>query len=153
MRLMVNGNSLDVDVDNNKPLLWVLREELELTGTKYGCGIGYCGGCTVLIDGIATQSCQIDVGSIGDAEIITIEGLNDKLGQVIKKAWVLERAVQCGYCQPGQIISAYALLSDNPDPSDIDIDRSMINLCRCGTYQRIRAAIKRVSTEKLITGV
>lgn len=153
MKLLINGNSYDIDVDSRKPLLWVLREDLGLNGTKFGCGIGFCGACMVLVDGIATPSCQLEAGSMGGEEITTIEGLNNDLAKAIKEAWIMEKVVQCGYCQPGQIISAYALLLQKPNPSDEDIDKNMTNLCRCGTYQRIRAAIQKHSTLNLNTGV
>ena len=147
MELFVNGLSYRIAVDPEKPLLWVLREELALNGTKYGCGIGVCGSCMILLDRVATPSCRVAVGSLAKTslEIITIEGLNDRLGKIIKESWLEERVSQCGYCQPGQIISAYALLARKPNPSDREIEDSMRNLCRCGSYQRIRAAIKRAS--------
>jgi len=141
-RLKVNGKFYTVDVDFQKPLLWVLREDMGLTGTKYGCGIGLCGSCTVLLDGSAQSSCTLEIESVGNREVTTIEGLNNDVGKAIKDAWIEEKVSQCGYCQPGQIIQATYLLSNNTDPSDDDIDESMTNLCRCGTYQRIRSAIK-----------
>jgi aerobic-type carbon monoxide dehydrogenase small subunit (CoxS/CutS family) len=140
-----NGNVYNFHVSPDKPLLWVLRENLGLNGTKYGCGIGICGTCNVLLDGKLARSCMLSIESIGDKEVTTIEGLNDDLGNAIKDAWYAEKVSQCGYCQPGQIMSAYALLSSNPNPSDHDIDTFMRDLCRCGTYQRIRSAIKLVS--------
>ena len=144
MQFSINVNSklYIVDVDRQKPLLWVLREDIGLTGTKYGCGIGICGSCTVLLDGSATPSCTVDIASVGSRGVITIEGLNNKVGKAVKEAWIEEKVSQCGYCQPGQIMKATYLLSNNSDPSDEDIDEHMTNLCRCGTYQRIRAAIK-----------
>ena len=141
----VNEKIYTVDVDAQKPLLWVLREDLGLCGTKYSCGIGICGTCTVLVDGIATRSCIVEVGSLDNSEVTTIEGLNDEVGRAVKEAWIEEKVSQCGYCQPGQIITASYLLSINTNPSDIDIDETITNLCRCGTYQRIRAAIKRAA--------
>lgn len=141
----VNGNFYTVDVDPQKPLLWVLREDIGLCGTKYGCGIGICGSCTVLLDGIATPSCTVKAESVGDRGVTTIEGLDDDLGNAIKDAWIAEKVSQCGYCQPGQIMKAYYLLSNNPDPSDADIDENITTLCRCGTYQRIRSGIKRAA--------
>jgi isoquinoline 1-oxidoreductase alpha subunit len=141
----VNEKIYTVDVDPQKPLLWVLREDLGLCGTKYSCGGDKCGTCTVLIDGIAKRSCIFAVGSLDNREVTTIEGLNDEVGRAVKDAWIEEKVSQCGYCQPGQIITASYLLSINPNPSDIDIDEIMTNLCRCGTYQRIRAAIKRAA--------
>lgn len=153
-KIKVNGESHTVDVDPQKPLLWVLREELGLCGTKYSCGIGICGTCTVLLDGIAQPSCMIEVESVGVREVTTIEGLNEyctmtkiyKIGKAVKDAWIEDKVSQCGYCQPGQIMKASYLLSNNPEPSDADIDENMTNLCRCGTYQRIRSAIKRAAT-------
>ena len=138
----MNGKFHNVDVDPQKPLLWVLREDIGLTGTKYSCGIGLCGSCTVLLDGIAQSSCTLEIESVGNREVTTIEGLNNDVGKAVKDAWIEEKVSQCGYCQPGQIIKATYLLSNNSDPSDDDIDESMINLCRCGTYQRVRSAIK-----------
>jgi isoquinoline 1-oxidoreductase alpha subunit len=143
-RITCNGNLYTVDVYPDKPLLWVLREDLGFSGTKYGCGIGICGTCNVLLDGRLARSCMLSIESIGDQEVTTIEGLDDALGNAIKDAWYTARVSQCGYCQPGQIISAYALLSNTPNPSDSDIDTYMTSLCRCGTYQRIRSAIKLV---------
>ncbi len=144
-RIQCNGNIYTVALCPDKPLLWVLREDLGLKGTKYGCGIGICGTCNVLLDGRLVRSCMLSIESLGDKEVTTIEGLDDALGNAIKDAWYSERVSQCGYCQPGQIISAYALLSNNPHPSDSDIDAHMTSLCRCGTYQRIRSAIKLIS--------
>ena len=144
--LRVNGSLHTVDVDSQKPLLWVLREELEdLNGSKYSCGIGVCGACTVLIDGVAYSSCTLTVDSVGDREITTIEGLDNKVGKALKEAWIEENVSQCGYCQPGQIVKAASLLTLNPNPTDKEIDEYMTNICRCGTYQRIRAAIKRAA--------
>lgn len=141
----VNEKIYTVDVDPEKPLLWVLREDLGLCGTKYSCGIGICGSCTVLVNGIATRSCIIEVGSLDNSEVTTIEGLNHEVGRAVQEAWIDEKVSQCGYCQPGQIITASYLLSINPNPSDSDIEETMTNLCRCGTYQRIRVAIKRAA--------
>jgi isoquinoline 1-oxidoreductase alpha subunit len=137
-----NGSLYTVDVDPEKPLLWVLREELNLSGTKYSCGTGICGACNVLLSGNVVRSCMIQIAWVGDHEVTTIEGLNDSLGTIIKDTWFTERVSQCGYCQPGQIVAAYDLLSANPDPSDDDIDEALTGLCRCGTYQRIRVAVK-----------
>jgi isoquinoline 1-oxidoreductase alpha subunit len=134
-----------LDVDPDKPLLWVLREDLGLTGTKYGCGIGKCRGCTVLRDGTAIQSCLYKLSSCADSRIKTIEGLDDDLAVAIQDAWVAEGSSQCGYCQPGQVCSAYALLSSTPEPTDADIDSGMKNYCRCGSYPRIRLAIHRAA--------
>ena len=142
MELTVNGRSHLVDVEAAKPLLWVLREDLGLTGTKYGCGIGLCGSCRVLVDGEVGESCLLPAGAVAGKKVVTVEGLTDALGSAIREAWLLEQVSQCGYCQPGQIISAYALLSNNPDPSDADLAAGMTGLCRCGTYQRIRLSIR-----------
>lgn len=146
--LNVNGESRTVDVPEDKPLLWVLREDLGLTGTKYGCGIARCGACTVSLDGEATRSCRLPVSQVGERAVVTIEGLGSPAGLAVRNAWRQLDVVQCGYCQSGQIMSATALLSDNPNPDDRDIDRAMRgNLCRCGTYQRIRAAIRQAADE------
>ena len=137
--LIVNGRKHQVDVEPDTPLLWVLREELKLTGTKYGCGEGICGSCTVLIDGKAERSCVTSVGQVKGKRITTIEGLKE---HPVKKAWLSEEVSQCGWCQPGQILQAVSLLKEKPNPTDADIDSAMEgNLCRCGTYQRIRSAI------------
>jgi isoquinoline 1-oxidoreductase alpha subunit len=140
--LNVNGKSLNHDADPGTPLLWVLREQLGLTGTKYGCGIAQCGTCTVLVDGVATRSCQTPVNSVGNRNITTIEGLaaNGTLNK-IQKAWVEIDVPQCGYCQSGMVMAATALLAANPKPTDEDIDAAMTNICRCGTYQQVREAI------------
>jgi isoquinoline 1-oxidoreductase subunit alpha len=141
-RLTVNGAEKTVDVDPSMPLLWVLREELKLTGTKYGCGISACGACTVHVAGVATRSCVVPVSLIG-GPIVTIEGVgSDPVGRAVQNAWVEKDVVQCGYCQSGQIMSAVALLKATPNPTDTNIDESMGgNLCRCATYVRIREAI------------
>ena len=146
-RLNVNGSTRTVDVDPSTPLLWVLREELKLTGTKYGCGISACGACTVHVAGVATRSCVVPVSLIGDRSIVTIEGVdNDSVGRAVQSAWVEKDVVQCGYCQSGQIMSAVALLKATPNPTDKNIEESMGgNLCRCATYVRIREAIKTAS--------
>lgn len=146
--LSVDGSSHDVDVPDDMPLLWVLRDELGIVGPKYGCGIAMCGACTVHINGAPVRSCSVPVSAVW-GEITTIEGLGspDAL-HVIQKAWVENQVAQCGYCQPGQIMSAAALLSSNPEPSDADIDTAMSgNLCRCGAYPRIRQAIKSAASE------
>jgi isoquinoline 1-oxidoreductase alpha subunit len=142
-QLQVNGVQKTVDVDPSTPLLWVLREELKLTGTKYGCGISACGACTVHVGGIATRSCVVPVSLIGARPIVTIEGIgNDPVGSAVQNAWVEKDVVQCGYCQSGQIMSAVALLKDTPKPTETNIEESMGgNLCRCATYVRIREAI------------
>ncbi len=142
--LTVNGRSHEVDADPSMPLLWVLRDLLELTGTKYGCGIAACGACTVHLDGQAVRSCSVPLSAAEGSEITTIEGLAN--GPVFEEAWVAAQAPQCGYCQAGQIMSAAALLASNPSPTDTEISEAMDgNLCRCGTYQRIRAAIHRAA--------
>ena len=148
-RLTVNGSEKTVDVDPSTPLLWVLREELKLTGTKYGCGISACGAGTVHVDGVATRSCVVPVSLIGKREIVTIEGVGSSpLGRVVQNAWVEKDVVQCGYCQSGQIMSAVALLKGTPNPTDKDVDESMGgNLCRCATYVRIREAIASASRQ------
>lgn len=144
--LTVNGNSKQVDVDPNTPMLWVLRDHLDLVGTKFGCGIAQCGACTIHMDGTAVRSCQLPVSAAEGAKITTIEGISDKGDHPVQKAWLEHDVPQCGYCQAGQIMSAVALLKDNPSPSDEDIDNAMNgNICRCGTYTRIKAAIKTAS--------
>ena len=146
--LIVNGAAETVDVDPDTPLLWVLRDVLGLTGTKYSCGVGLCGSCTVLLDGQASRSCSTPVSQVGNREITTIEGLSRNGDHPLQRAWIAENVSQCGYCQPGQILSAAALLAKNPNPSDDDINAAMSgNLCRCGTYQRIRRAIHRAAEE------
>ena len=141
--LLINGASTSVDVDPDTPLLWVLRDHLNLTGTKFGCGVGQCGACTVHLDGQATRSCQWIVRDVGTRRITTIEGLSADGSHPVQRAWVREQVPQCGYCQVGQIMSAAALLAETPHPTDADIDAAMAgNICRCGTYQRIRRAIQ-----------
>ncbi len=142
--LKINGTSHEVDVDGDTPLLWVLRDVLGLTGTKFGCGRALCGACTVHLDGQPVRSCQTPVDNVGDSAITTIEAIGQApQGAALQKAWLELEVVQCGYCQSGQIMSAAALLKDKPKPTDDDIDAAMSgNVCRCGTYQRIRAAIK-----------
>ena len=143
---VVNGKSASVDVDPAKPLLWVLREDLGLTGTKFGCGMALCGCCTVHLNGDAVRSCVTPVGRADGQKITTIEGLSSDLSHPVQQAWLAEQVPQCGYCQPGQMMSAACLLANNPNPSDTDIDDAMSgNLCRCGTYQRIRQAIHRAA--------
>jgi isoquinoline 1-oxidoreductase subunit alpha len=140
--LSVNGKTYNVDVEADTPLLWVLRDTIGLTGTKYGCGIAQCGCCTVHLDGVATRSCQVPVGSVGSAQITTIEALAQG-GRLhpVQQAWLDHDVPQCGYCQSGMMMAAVALLRKNPKPTDADIDAAITNICRCGTYQRIRAAI------------
>jgi isoquinoline 1-oxidoreductase alpha subunit len=141
-RLTVNGRSHDVDVDADTPLLWVLRDVVGLMGTKYGCGIAQCGACTVHVDGVPTRSCSLPLSAVADRKITTIEGLapNDSLHKV-QKAWLDHDVPQCGYCQSGMIMAVAALLAQSPKPTDAEIDAAITNICRCGTYQRIRAAI------------
>jgi isoquinoline 1-oxidoreductase subunit alpha len=148
-KLNINGESRDVEAPDDMPLLWVLRDLLGLTGTKFGCGIAQCGACTVHIDGKPVRSCLLAVGSIGDRAITTIEGIGaTETGAKVQKAWLDLEVIQCGYCQSGQIMSAAALLAANSNPDDADIDAAMAgNICRCGTYVRIRAAIKRAAAE------
>ena len=142
--IKVNGTSHSVDVEGDTPLLWVLRDVLGMTGTKFGCGMALCGACTVHIDGTATRSCITSIDSIGDSQVTTIEAIGTTpVGSKIQKAWLEHEVAQCGYCQSGQIMSASALLATNPHPTDADIDDAMSgNICRCGTYVRIRDAIK-----------
>lgn len=145
--LNVNGVAREVDVDPATPLLWVIREQLQLTGTKFGCGISQCGACTVHLDGKPVRSCTLAVGRAFGSAVTTIEGIADGDNlHPVQAAWIAEQVPQCGYCQSGQIMSAVALLRDNPSPTDADIDAAMSgNICRCGTYQRIRRAIKNVA--------
>jgi aerobic-type carbon monoxide dehydrogenase small subunit (CoxS/CutS family) len=145
--LTVNGRNHALDVDPDMPLLWALREELGLTGTKYGCGIAQCGACTVVVDGQAIRSCVTPVSAVEGRKVTTIEGLHPEHKHPLQQAWIAEQVPQCGYCQSGQIMQAAALLQENPTPSDAEIDAAMEgNLCRCGTYPRIRAAIRRAAT-------
>ncbi len=143
LSLSVNGNSVTVDVDPSTPILWVLRDHLELVGTKYGCGIAQCGACTIHLNGNAVRSCSVPVSSAEGKEITTIEGLSDDASHPVQQAWIAHDVPQCGYCQAGQIMTASALLKDNPSPSDSEISQAMNgNICRCGTYTRIHAAVK-----------
>jgi len=142
IKLKINGNLTDIDVDDSTPLLWVLREQLGLTGTKYSCGIGTCGSCTVHINGEAVRSCMLPVSSLNATQdIVTIEGLSANHNHPLQQAWKQLDVPQCGYCQPGMIMSAAALLANNPNPSDDDIDANVTNICRCGTYNRVRKGI------------
>ncbi|MFO1426105.1 MAG: (2Fe-2S)-binding protein [Steroidobacteraceae bacterium] len=146
VKLNINGQSVEVDVEPDTPLLWVLRDTIGLTGTKYGCGMALCGACTVHLDGAPVRSCSTPVSAIGEAKVTTIEGLSKDRSHPVQQAWLEIDVPQCGYCQSGQIMSAAALLARVPKPSDADIDTAMAgNLCRCGTYQRIRAAIHRAA--------
>jgi len=148
LTLTVNGQTYPTEADPAMPLLWVLRDLLGLTGTKYGCGIGLCGACTVHIDGQPRRSCITSVGGLAGSQITTIEGLSPDGSHPLQQAWLEENVTQCGYCQPGQIMTAVSLLTTNPNPTDAEIERAMADvLCRCGTYQRIRQAIRRVAEE------
>jgi isoquinoline 1-oxidoreductase subunit alpha len=148
MKIDINGQTRDLDVPADMPLLWALRDVLGLTGTKYGCGTSLCGACTVHIDGEPTRACVTPVGSVGTKKVTTIEAIGESaLGKRVQAAWIAEDVPQCGYCQSGQIMSAVSLLAQKPAPTDGDIDTALAgNLCRCGTYNRIRAAIKRAAT-------
>jgi isoquinoline 1-oxidoreductase alpha subunit len=147
--LLVNKQKHQIDVDPDTPILWVLRDHLNLVGTKYGCGIAQCGACTIHLDGVAARSCSVPISAVGTKAITTIEGLSEKADHPVQKAWIEHDVPQCGYCQAGQIMSASALLKTNPNPSDEDIDVAMHgNICRCGTYVRIKAAIKTAASSK-----
>ena len=143
--LTVNGKSYSFDIEPETPLLWVLRDEIGLTGTKFGCGIAECGACTVHIDGRAMRSCSAPVGALDGATVVTIEGLSVDSSHPVQKAWVEEDVPQCGYCQSGQIMAVAAFLKSNPNPSDADIDAGITNICRCGTYERLRRGIHRAA--------
>jgi isoquinoline 1-oxidoreductase alpha subunit len=143
--LRINGRDVAVDADPDTPLLWVIRDHVNLTGTKFGCGAGLCGACTVHLDGAAIRSCITSLADAEGAEITTIEGLSRGGSHPVQQAWLAEQVPQCGYCQPGMIMAAAALLADTPRPSDGDIDAAMTNLCRCGTYDRVRRAIHRAA--------
>ena len=145
--LTVNGRRRTVDVAADTPLLWVLRDNLGLTGTKFGCGIAQCGACTAQLDGVAVRTCVLPISAVGTRRVTTIEGLSPAGTHRVQKAWIAEDVPQCGYCQSGQIMAAASLLARKPDPTDADIDEAMTNICRCGTYQRIRAAIHRAAKE------
>ncbi len=146
IRFTVNGRAQSVDVDPDTPLLWVLRDTLGLTGTKYGCGVSQCGACTVHVDGVATRTCVLPVGTVAERKVTTIEGLSSDRSHPLQKAWIAEQVPQCGYCQSGMIMTAADLLARKPKPTDADIDASMSgHICRCGTYQRIRKAIHRAA--------
>ena len=149
-KLNVNGKVLEADVDADTPLLWTLRDTLGITGPKFGCGIAQCGACTVHIDGKATRSCVLPVSAVGDKAVTTIEAMeNHPIGKKVQAAWMDLDVAQCGYCQPGQIMAATALLAKTPKPTDADIDQAMTNICRRATYTRIRAAIKQASGQKV----
>ena len=146
MDLSINGSKYQVDVEPDTPLIWVLRDELGMTGTKYGCGLAQCGACTVLIDGQATRSCVTPVESVAGAAIMTIEAITeDPVGQRVVEAWVAHQVPQCGYCQSGQVMAATALLKQSAQPTDDDIAGAMVNLCRCGTYNAIAAAVRQAA--------
>jgi aerobic-type carbon monoxide dehydrogenase small subunit (CoxS/CutS family) len=145
VNIKVNGISHQIDVESETPLLWVLREEVGLTGTKFGCGIAQCGACTVHVNGQAVRSCSMPVGSVEGAEIVTIEGLSSDSKHPVQQAWLAEEVPQCGYCQSGQIMATTAYLKSNPNPTDADIDQNLTNICRCGTYERLRRAVHRAA--------
>jgi aerobic-type carbon monoxide dehydrogenase small subunit (CoxS/CutS family) len=143
--ITVNGTLHRLDVEDDTPLLWVLREEIGLTGTKYGCGIAACGACTVHVNGEPVRSCMAPVGSVAGANVTTIEGLSADSKHPVQQAWLAEDVPQCGYCQSGQIMAVAALLKSNPNPSDADIDTNLTNICRCGTYERLRRGVHRAA--------
>lgn len=143
--ITINGRTHRVDADPDTPLLWVLRDHLGMTGTKFGCGVGLCGSCTVHLDRVAVRACTTPLSAVGNARVTTIEGLAERDDRTLQDAWIAEQAPQCGYCQPGMIMAASALLERTPQPSDAEIDASITNLCRCGAYPRIRRAIHRAA--------
>ena len=152
-KFTVNGNPVHFRMPPETPLLWALRDASNLTGTKYGCGIGQCGACTVHIDGAAQRSCQVPIGSIEGSFVTTIEGLSDDRSHLVQQAWIAEQVPQCGFCQSGVIMAVAALLKATPSPSDAEIDAAITNICRCGTYPRIRRAIHRAAAGAVATGV
>jgi len=143
--ITVNGTSHQLDVEDEMPLLWVLRDEIGLTGTKFGCGIAACGACTVHVNGKPMRSCSVPIGSAAGAEVTTIEGLSTDSRHPVQQAWLAEQVPQCGYCQSGQIMAVAAYLKENPNPTDADIDANLTNICRCGTYERLRRAVHRAA--------
>ena len=145
MKLTENGKTHDLDVEGDTPLLWVIRDDVGLTGTKFGCGVGACGACTVLLEGEPTRSCVLPMSAVAGKSITTIEGLSADKSHPVQKAWIAESVPQCGYCQSGMILTAAALLKRKPHPTDADIDSTMTNICRCGTYDRARKAIHRAA--------
>jgi isoquinoline 1-oxidoreductase alpha subunit len=147
--LNINGHTVSVEAANDSPLLWAIREQLQMTGTKFGCGAGLCGACTVHVNGEAVRSCQTAVGDVAGKKITTIEGLSAKGDHPLQKAWIAEQVPQCGYCQSGMILAAAALLKAKPKPTDADIDDAITNICRCGTYGRVRAAIHRAAEARI----
>jgi isoquinoline 1-oxidoreductase subunit alpha len=146
-KLTINGTEHTIDADGDTPLLWVLRDEVGLTGTKFGCGEGLCGACSVLLDGQVTRSCIMPLGTVAGHSITTIEGLSQHEEHPVQRAWIAESVPQCGYCQSGMVLAAVALLNRTPHPSDADIDSNVTNICRCGTYNRVRKAIHRAAGE------
>jgi isoquinoline 1-oxidoreductase alpha subunit len=150
VNIRINGVPHQLDVEDETPLLWVIREEIGLTGTKFGCGIAACGACTVHINGEAVRSCSVPVGTIADAEVTTIEGLSPDSSHPVQKAWLAEEVPQCGYCQSGQIMAVTAFLKSNSKPTDADIDANLTNICRCGTYERLRRAVHRAAASMKI---
>jgi len=145
MKLTVNGKTHDLDVEGDTPLLWAIRDEVGLTGTKFGCGVGACGACTVLLEGEPTRSCVLPMSAVAGKSITTIEGLSADKSHPVQKAWIAESVPQCGYCQSGMILTAAALLKRKANPTDTEIDSAMTNICRCGTYDRVRKAIHRAA--------
>ena len=145
MKLTVNGKTHDLDVEGDTPLLWVIRDDVGLTGTKFGCGVGACGACTVLLEGEPTRSCVLPMSAVAGRSITTIEGLSADKSHPVQKAWIAESVPQCGYCQSGMILTAAALLKRKTQPTDTEIDSAMTNICRCGTYDRVRKAIYRAA--------
>jgi isoquinoline 1-oxidoreductase subunit alpha len=143
--IIVNGTARQIDVEPETPLLWVLREDVGLTGTKFGCGIAECGACTVHVDGVAIRSCSVPVRTVEGKQVTTIEGLSSDSSHPVQQAWLAEQVPQCGYCQSGQIMATVAFLKTNPNPTDADIDAGLTNICRCGTYERLRRAVHRAA--------